>query len=87
MWLYLHLTHIGQLTGPPPTQLIPTPQTFSIYVIMAHMIVSNTLNQYIPSIDVDCHLVGCKSHENITWGPILSCMSAQGLCSLRMISL
>ena len=33
----------------------------------AHMIVDNTLNQYIPSIHVDCHLVGCKPREDIRW--------------------
>ena len=36
-----------------------------ICVILAHMIVGNTLNQYIPSIHVDYHLVDCKPHENI----------------------
>ena len=39
-----------------------------MYVVLAHMIVNNTQNQYIPSIHVDCHLVdcmGCTEHLRV----------------------
>ena len=69
-WDYL-LKHVI----PNPQKILNAWNMVVIYVILAHMIVGNTLSQYIPSILVDCHLMGCKPLENLRRRPILGCMS------------
>ena len=55
----LHLTQIRQLIIPPPKRSVPNSKRSMrvsnidfIYVILTHVIVGNTLNQYIPSVNV-----------------------------------
>ncbi len=42
------------------------------------MIVRNTLNQYMLSIHGHCHMVECKTLENIIWQHMLGFMSTLG---------
>ena len=78
-----HWRTLGRSWDHLPKEVVPTlkmptclEDDFYIYVILAHMIVGNTLNQYMPSIHVDCHLMSRKPHKNIRWRPILNCMSS-----------
>jgi len=70
---YIYTLHtLGSSWDHLPKHVVPIPRiilhawnmTF-VDIILAHMMVGNTLNQYLPFIHINCHTVGCKPHKNI----------------------
>ena len=68
-WLKLLKPNFRQFIWSPPitsnskpTKILHAWNKEFLYGILAHMVVGTTLHLYIPSIHVNCHLVGRKPH-------------------------